>query len=71
MSIRNSFLTSNDFEIINNIYNEQDILINHLENQIYKKEQRQKDFADIHSKYEQLQNDIITLNDIKKNSKMR
>ena len=65
MNNHDSFMNSNDFEIINNSCTEQDLLISHLENEIYKKELKQKDFADIHSKYEQMQIDIIALNESK------
>lgn len=65
MSNHDSFLNSNRFEIINNTFSEDDILINRLENEIYQKEQKQKDFADIYSKYEQMKNDISPLTELK------
>ena len=65
MSNHDSFLNSNRFEIINNTFSEDDILINRLENEIYQKEQKQKDFADIYSKYEQMKNDINPLTELK------
>ena len=65
MNNNESNLDSNKFEIINNTFSEQDLLINRLENEIYQKQQKQRDFAEIHSKYEQLQADIIPLNELK------
>jgi len=61
----NSFFNSNQFEIINNTFSEEDIIIKRLQREIYQKEQCQKDFAELHSKYEQLEQDMISLNDKK------
>lgn len=60
-----SIFPSNNIEIINN-YNE-DLIINQLENEIYQIEQHQKDFAEVYSKYEQLEHDIKILNETNNN----
>ena len=60
-----SIFPSNNIEIINN-YNE-NLIINQLENEIYQIEQHQKDFAEVYSKYEQLEHDIKILNETNNN----
>ena len=67
MNKTNSNFNCKKFEINNDNFSEQDLLINQLENEIYLKQQKQKDFADIHEKYEQLQIDIPKLNEFKNN----
>ena len=41
-------MNKNNLKVINNTFSEQDLLINRLEKEIYQKQLKQKDFADIH-----------------------